>query len=215
VARVEAACPPSHKLLESCADTWAKAIGHPFVQQVADGSLPAASFHIWIQQDKRFVEGLTRFVAELIAIAPNDDVSGLESGLAALDPELELFRDYAEREGIRLDVVALPACDDYVEFLHACADDGYTHGLTAYYACERAYLDAWATVRDSSGLHAPYADWIANWTSEPFRVYVSWLGSRLDEQALGRSDPIDDDLREIFRRAVGFEIAFWDACFGV
>jgi thiaminase len=182
------------------------------VHQVADGSLPASAFHVWIQQDHRFVEGLARFLPELMRTAPSDDVGGLESGLAALDPELELFHQYAEREGIRLDFSALPVCDEYVGFLRSCAHNGYVRGLVAYYACERSYLEAWTIVRDRSGVLGAYADWIANWTSEPFRAYVDWLGSRVDEQAVGLDEETKDELRAIFRRTVEFEIAFWDAC---
>jgi len=214
VAGIEVARPFAGTLPESCADTWRKAVDHPFVRAVADGSLPAARFHTWIRQDRHFVEALARFVRALTTLAPTDDVAGLESGLAALGPELDLFASYAEHERIRLDVPALTVCHEYVGFLLQRLDDGYPHALTAYYACERSYLDAWTSVRRSGGAAGPYTDWIANWTSEPFAAYVSWLGSRVDEQAFGADERTKRALRDVFRRTVRFEIAFWDACLG-
>jgi len=212
VARVEAVRSFSQTLPEACADEWTKAIDHPFVVSVAEGSLEAARFQVWIQQDNRFVQGLRRFLDELIAIAPDDDRAGLESGLAALDPELELFAEYAQRERIRLDVPALPACDDYVRFLRDRIADGFAHALTAYYGCERSYLDAWTGVRGAADAGGPYARWIDNWSSELFRAYVDWLGSRVDVHTVAFTDDAKDELRHVFRQTVEFEVAFWDTC---
>jgi thiaminase len=212
VARIETPRSFAKALPGSCADEWAKANDHPFIRATADGSLPHDSFHAWIQQDNRFVEGLERFVRELIAVAPDEDVSGLESGLAALGPELNLFRDFARREAIPLGVSPSGTCSRYLEWLHSNVAVGYAHALTAYYACESSYLEAWTHVRDRTGLGGPYEKWIENWTSEPFRAYVDWLASRLDEQALGLTRESQQALRRVFRHTVELEVSFWDAC---
>jgi thiaminase/transcriptional activator TenA len=212
MARIEAVRSFAKSLPDWCADEWAKACDHPFVRATADGSLPRDRFHAWIQQDNRFVEGVERFVRELIAVAPEDDVPGLESGLAALRPELDLFRDFARREEIDLAVAAFAPCNEYVESLRSTIADGYAPALTAYYACERSYLEAWTNVRDRTGSGGAYGEWIENWSSGPFRAYVDWLGSRLDEQALGLADDAQQTLRDVFRRTVELEVRFWDAC---
>lgn len=199
-------------LPESCQGAWANAISHPFVRAVGEGILPVERFHVWVQQDRRFVEGLAGFVGELIEIAPDDDVPGLRSGLAALAPELDLFRAYIDREQIPLDVTPLAICRDYIRFLLACAERGYAHGLCAYYACERAYLDAWLSVRERSGLKGPYKEWITNWTSDEFDAYVHWLAERLDAHTMGANKQTLDELRDAFRDTVDFEVRFWTAC---
>lgn len=212
MAGIERVQPFSRTLPASCVDAWTRAIHHPFVVATADGSLPPNRFHTWIQQDNRFVEELQRFVRELIAVAPSSDVEGLESGLAALGPELELFRAYAQREQIRLDVAPFSTCREYTQWLRSRVGEGYAPALTAYYGCERSYLEAWSSVRDRAGLAGPYAEWIENWTSEPFHAYVEWLGSRVDEQAAAATEQQNEHLREIFAQTVGYEVAFWDAC---
>lgn len=212
MAGVEIAGSFAASLPDSCADTWRRATRHPFVTAVADGSLATGRFNVWIQQDNRFVEGLTRFIRELTAIAPEEDAAGLEAGLAALGAELELFEGYASREGIRLDVPALDMCASYVAFLRGLVGDDYSAALTAYYGCERAYLEAWTGVRARTGATGPYADWIENWTSEAFAAYVDWLGARLDVLAAGAGDDVKTRLVRVFERTVEFEVAFWDAC---
>ena len=212
MARIETVRSFAESLPPSCADAWAKASKHPFVRATADGSLPRERFAVWIQQDNRFVEGLERFVRELISVAPPEDVSGLESGLAALGPELDLFRDFARRESISLQVTPSDTCRAYVDWLRANVAAGYAHALTAYYACERSYFEAWTNVRHHGLPGGRYDEWITNWTSEPFRTYVEWLGSRLDEQAVALPDEAQQALRDVFRHAVELEIAFWDTC---
>jgi thiaminase/transcriptional activator TenA len=205
--------PLSASLADACPDEWARAISHPFVQAAADGTLPAERFHRWIRQDRLFVVALRGFIRSLSQRAPSDDRAGLEAGLAALEPELELFSAYAARERIDLHEAPAPECAAYLDFLNSTLARGYVHALAAYYACERAYLEAWTTVRATAAPDGAYAEWIGNWTSEAFGAYVGWLAERLDAIAIGLSDDDIARLRDTFRETVRHEVAFWDACF--
>lgn len=194
-------------------DGWRAAVEHPFVDAIANGSLARERFDRWIQQDHLFVRGLARFVRRLVELAPETDREGLESGLAALDPELELFRAYAARRGVDLAALPVDACSRYLAFLRNAAERGYADGLVVYYGCERAYLEAWTRVRERAGTAGPYGDWIGNWTSEGFRAYVGWLGERLDAIAIGADEATLNRWRDAFARTVEMEVDFWDACF--
>lgn len=191
------------------ADDWGRATGHPFIVAAGDGTLPAERFHVWVRQDRHFVMGLRGFVGRLLEGAPGEDRDGLRSGLAALDPELELFSAYALREGVDLLGPPFAVCTNYLSFLTDCASRGYADGLTAYYACERAYLDAWSTVKEAA---AGYREWVENWTSDAFRAYVDWLGERIDAIAIGLDDDRLEKLSSIFGQVVRYETEFWDAC---
>lgn len=191
------------------AEQWRRATEHPFITATGDGSLPVERFHTWVRQDRHFVSGLRGFIKRLIDFAPDEDRDGLQSGLAALDPELELFRQYALRENADLLGPPFSVCTNYLAYLSGCAARGYAEGLTAYYACERAYLEAWSTVRDSA---AAYRVWVENWTSDGFRAYVEWLGERLDAIAIGLDDEKLEELSLIFGEVVRYEVEFWDAC---
>lgn len=189
-------------------DAWRSAVEHRFVRAIADGSLQRESFDRWIRQDRLFVRGLRRVIGRLHDRAPDDDRIGLQSGLAALDPELELFDSYAAERGI--DLLAPPSdeCAAYLAFLGECVGAGYLEGLVAYYGCERAYLEAWSGI----GRSDEYADWVANWTSAPFRAYVDWLGERVDAIAVGLDEPRQSALAKTFGETVRHEVAFWDSC---
>src|SRR5512135_2628108 len=95
----------------SCADNlvagegvlWATLAAHPFVVAVRDGTLPAAAFDRWLVADHVFVVGYRRFLAQVVAAAPDEPARDLLAGsLAALQGELDLFRSQAAARGLDL-----------------------------------------------------------------------------------------------------------------
>ena len=72
----------------SCADDlvagegglWTTLAAHPFVVAVGDGTLPAAAFDRWLVADHVFVVGYRRFVAQLVAAAPDEPTRDLLAG---------------------------------------------------------------------------------------------------------------------------------------
>lgn len=196
-------------LLQANADLWPRIVAHPFVAACADGTLPAAAFDRWLVQDHAFVVGFRRFVADLLAISPDEDARDLlASGLAALTPELELFRGAARERGLDLDAEPCPTALGYTAFVQAAPADGFTTALTVLYGAEQAYLDAWAAVREHAAAHTPYRAFIDNWSSPAFAAYVTAIAGLLDRVAGHR---VDAPAQRAFRRVVRFELRFWDA----
>ena len=74
--------------------------------------------------------------------------------------------------------------------------------LTALWAIERVYLDAWTTAAPGAREHAEY---VAHWTTPEFAGYVDGLAAAAD--ALGGRH--DDVVLEVLNA----EVAFWDMAF--
>jgi thiaminase/transcriptional activator TenA len=199
-------------LPEVCPDDWRMATRHAFVLEVAHGTLSPERFDVWIRQDHHFVRGLGRVVRTLADRAPATDRDGLLDALPALEAEMEMFRRHAEERGIGLASEISLICSDYLSYLLGRAAASYPEGLTAYYACERVYYEAWTQVAAVARPGGPYADWIANWSSDAFGGFVGWLGERLDDAVLGLDDKAVGGLHNAFTKVVRFEIAFWDIC---
>lgn len=196
-------------LLDANADLWPRIVTHPFVAACGDGTLPPATFDRWLVEDHAFVVGFRRFLADLLAIAPDEDARDLlAGGLAALTPELELFRGQARERGLDLDAEPCPTALGYTAFVRAAPADGFTTGLTVLYGAEKAYLDAWSAVREQAAAHTPYQDFIDNWSSPAFAAYVAAIAALLDRVA---GPALDVSARRAFRRVVRFELRFWDA----
>ena len=179
---------------------------------MADGTVTPKAFARWIGQDFLFVLGLVPFVRSVAAAAPIDDAPGYDGAIAALENELELFRGYARGEGIDLGAEPVAACSEYLAFLDDTVARSYELALTAYYGCERAYLESWSRVRTPDSLAGPYGKWIDNWSSASFRSFVEWLGERLDHATRKFDAAGRQELNDMFARTVSYEISFWDAC---
>lgn len=195
-------------LLADNRDLWGRITSHPFVQAAGDGILPAAAFDRWLAEDHYFVVGFRRFLGRLLEAAPDEPARDvLASGLAALTPELELFRREAAARGLALDGEPCPTNLGYTAFVQAAPADGFAVAAAVLYGAEQAYLDAWSAVRER-GRQSPYAAFIDNWSSPAFRDYVAELAAMLDRVAGGRPSAA---MQQAFARVVRFELRFWDA----
>lgn len=199
----------THALLTEQASAWRRILDHPFVARTSDGSLPKATFDRWLTEDYFFVRSFRSFLEALTEVAPDDEARKvLAGGLAALVPELELFETAATERG--LDLGAEPSLLNlgYSSYLFASVRESWPVGITVLYAVEKAYYDAWASVRDTTGRDTQYAGFIANWSSPEFSAYVDQLATLVDREELTPA------MRLAFDRVVRFELAFWDLVHG-
>lgn len=192
-------------LLTAQAATWQRILDHPFVSRTSAGSLPKATFDRWIAEDYFFVRSFRRYLEALSAVTPDDESREvLAGGLAALVPELALFEQAAAERGV--DLTGEPSLLNlgYSSYLFTSVGEGWPVGITVLYAVEKAYCDAWVSVRDTTGAETQYAGFIANWSSPAFSAYVEQLAALVDRE------PLTPAMTLAFDRVLRFELAFWD-----
>jgi thiaminase len=196
-------------LLTAQTAAWQRILDHPFVSRTSAGSLPKATFDRWIAEDYFFVLSFRSYLDALSAVAPDNEARMvLAGGSAALVPELALFEKAAAARGVDLDVEPSLLNLDYSSYLLASVQEGWPVGITVLYGVEKAYYDAWASVRDTTGADTQYAGFIANWSSPEFAAYVDQLGALVDREEL------TPEMSRAFDRVVRFELAFWDLVHG-
>lgn len=200
----------SAALLAAEADRWTEMLAHPFVRATAEGSLPEAIFDRWVVADHFFVVGFRRFLAELVVLAPDEPARELlAGGLAALGPELDLFRVWAADRGLDLGAEPGPVTLGYTSYLRALPAEGWQPAVAGLFGAEKAYVDAWSAVRSSVPPSSPYGGFVDNWSSPSFLAWVEDVAALLD-----RTTPTPDAaVRRAFSRVVRFEVAFWDAVY--
>ncbi len=185
---------------------WREATHHPFLNGVRDGRLPGSAFERWLVQDYHFVEGLVRAQARILAGAPRPDLEVLVAGLKAAVDELAWFAQTAKARGVTLQAPVHPTCRAYTDFLQALTYNPYPVQITALWAIERAYVDAWTTAREGE---AAYREFVEHWTNPSFHSYVT----RLEEAArrtLAAASKLEDQMAaEAFRWVARHEAAFW------
>lgn len=191
------------------ATSWSHATHHPFLAAVRDGTIPEAAFETWLVQDYRFVSDLLAFQARLLARAPRPAQAVLARGAVALVDELGWFEEQAAARHLDLGVPPKPATAAYTVLLRRLDDADVAVALTALWALERVYLDAWSFAAPGA---PAYREFVAHWTTPQFAAYVDALEQAADgavSAALGGSD-----LDAIFGEVVDVESHFWAMALG-
>jgi thiaminase/transcriptional activator TenA len=164
-------------LLTRHSAAWERVIVHPFLEGVRDGLVPDEAFDRWLAQDYLFARILVRAQARIAAGAPLADIGLLTGGLVASVGELGWFEGMAGRRGVALDAPMHPANRAYCDFLLALTYSPYPAQITALWALERTYLEAWEGARPGA---EPYRDFVERWTTPVFRSYVEDLQAAVD-----------------------------------
>ncbi|MCZ2815361.1 TenA family protein [Modestobacter sp. VKM Ac-2984] len=189
------------------ADLAAVALAHPFVQGIADGSLPRELFAGYVAQDAFFLESFARAYA--LGAAHSPDRAGLDvfaDLLAGVREELRLHEGYAARWGIDLAAVEpLPATLAYTEFLLATASLGGA-GLTcaAMTPCMRLYAHLGQSLAGRSA--STYGEWVTTYADPGLEELTGTLERLLDGTAADTPA-----VRRAYRRAMELEVGFFDA----
>jgi thiaminase/transcriptional activator TenA len=171
-----------------------------FIERVRDGSLSAAAFGTWLVQDELFVGDLLWFQARLLARAPRRAQRVLAAGALGLVDELTWFAEQRERFGLDLEADRLPATRAYRAVLERLELEPFEAAITALWALEHVYLEAWSYAEPAAG---PYSVFVEHWTSPEFRAYV--------EELAVFADPSH---REVIAAVLEAEAAFWESALG-
>ena len=158
-------------------EAWQGATRHPFLDSLRDGTLPQEAFEAWLVQDYLFVGDLLVFQARLLARAPRPAQGILAGGLVAVEDELGWFEARARERGLGLADTRHPTTEAYRDLLRVLDKDPYPVAITALWAMERAYLEAWGSAAPG---HQDYHPFVEHWTTPEFAGYVAGLEGAAD-----------------------------------
>lgn len=177
----------------------------PFVQGLADGTLPLARFQAYVAQDAAFLEAFARAYALAAARSPDrDSLEAFAGLLGGVREELRLHAGYAARWGVDLSgVEPAPATTAYTDFLLATAALGGV-GLVcaAMTPCMRLYAHLGQTLPEVE----PYGEWVRTYADPGFEQLAASLEALLD-----RHGTDDAATARAYRRAMELEVGFFRA----
>jgi thiaminase (transcriptional activator TenA) len=212
----------SERLREASEPLWSQVFEHPFVTGIADGSLPLDSFRFYLEQDRLFLFDYARALGAAAARSADDtDLRALAAALnETLDVELDengrlLERTIAEGAVDRGGSVELgPAAQGYVSWLLDVSFRGSPLDIaTALLPCPWSYAEVGVRFADAEPPNAIYRDWLAYQRSDEVQQHSEALIRDLDARPTAGADV--DRLANLFRLAVRYELAFWDAGYGL
>jgi thiaminase/transcriptional activator TenA len=184
-------------------------LAHPFVQGIADGTLPRELFAAYVAQDAWFLDAFARAYALALAKSPDgESLRAFADLLVGVLDELELHAGYAARWGVDLKPDPEPATLAYTGFLLGVAEgEPSGHAAAAMTPCMRLYAFLGQSLAaDGVDPSSPYREWVETYASDEFEALATRLEGLLDH--LGGDE---DTLRSHYGTAMTLEHRFWDA----
>jgi len=209
----------SDHLLDIGGDLWTAQMDHPFVRELAAGTLEDAAFRHWVEQDYRYLQDYARLYA-LVGVRAADEATMTHLlGVAhrILDEEMALHRSFAADYGI--DAAALarvekaPTCVAYTNFLVRTAYEGsVAETAAALFPCMQGYRDVADHMADLADDTHRYTPFIEKYTSEPFRDSCAWARAFVDRCG-DRYPGQHDAMAAAFRTSAKLEYQFWEMAY--
>ncbi|XVH31754.1 thiaminase II [Haloferacaceae archaeon DSL9] len=209
----------SDDLLRSGADIWDAQYDHPFVRELAAGTLDEAAFEHWVVQDYRYLLDYARVYALAGVKATDEETMGALLGVAhaVLDTEMDLHRSFADDYGIsRAELETTekaPTCTAYTDFLVRTGYEGSLPEIVAVlFPCMQGYLDVATHMADLATETHAYTPFIEMYTSEEFREATADVRALVD-RAGERYPGHRESMEAVFRTSARLELAFWEMAY--
>ncbi|WP_254766253.1 thiaminase II [Salinilacihabitans rarus] len=209
----------SDELLAEGSDIWEAQYDHPFVTELADGTLDPEAFRHWVEQDYRYLLDYARTFAIAGTKARDEETMAglLNVAHTVLDYEMDLHREFAADYGISREELEstekAPTCVAYTNFLVRTAHEGTLPEIAAaIYPCGQGYLDVAEHMAERATEEHRYTPFVEKYTSEEFHEAVDWMRDLVDDCA-GRNPGEREAMREAFLTSARLEHAFWEMCY--
>jgi thiaminase (transcriptional activator TenA) len=207
------------RLKQACAAEWQAYTWHPFVQGIADGSLPLPAFRRYLVQDYLFLVQFVRAYALAAYKAESLPAFRDKAGaIGALLHEMTLHVGYCAEWGIaEAQILAEPEAAETVAYTRWVLDRGIAGDIldleVALAPCTVGYGEIALAIEASASRKRtgnPYESWIAMYAGAEYQALARGSAARLD--ALGESHggaARFASLAADFAKAARLEAEFW------
>ena len=204
---------------------WPRYLEHPFVVQMADGTLPHDKFRYYMLQDYLYLKDYVKIFAAIIQ--KSDDFEQIRFLCGEMSNTIgETFRThlpYMRRLGITNEEIERtnPHIDNsaYSHYMLCEAQSGdVLTGLVTLLNCSwsYAYIAEEMTRRFPNALSDErYGAWFAGYVSEEYRKTNRALIDRIDALAASIDEEKTRKLCEIFEKCCLFDLRFWDMVYAM
>jgi thiaminase/transcriptional activator TenA len=207
-----------------CSAIWSGLHEHPFIRELASGTLPPDKFRFYVEQNLQYLPEYARAMA--IGVSKADDLETMRLFTADLvnvvETEIPENRELLRRT-IELGTRDLGGADGmapanvaYTGFLVSAAlEGGPLEIMAAIVPCTWSYGDIASTLV-AEGLvhdHPVYAEWIRFFGLPAYGEIVERMCEDFERLGAAASEATIDRLETIFRTSVRLERAFWDMAY--
>jgi thiaminase/transcriptional activator TenA len=211
----------TESLRAACGDVWGGLHAHPFVQELAAGTLPPDKFRFYVEQNLQYLPEYARAMA--LGASRADDLDTMRVFAADLANVVEVeipqneellrrvcelgARDLGGSDGMA------PATVSYTSFLVATAVRFEPlETMAAIPPCTWSYGEIAARLAPEVAEHPVYAEWIGFFGSAGYGELVEKMRRDFEERAGGAPS---ERLSFLFTMGARLESAFWDMAYSL
>lgn len=214
LAASESSC---ESLRRDCDELWRSLPSHPFLVELAAGTLPLERFRFFLEQDVEFLLGTLQALGIALGRFEDEGEAALLIGEASLIVERELENERSllarveEQTGPPPDVVRAPATVAYIGWLCATAVRGDPiDTLVALHPCIWSYADIAVEIEKSLVDHPIYTEWVRFFAAEDYTSAVRERTEALSALLKGLPERKLQHLSALFTQGTRLEMWFWD-----
>lgn len=211
------------RLYESVQDVWPRYLEHPFVVEMAQGTLPLDKFRYYMLQDYVYLRDYVKIFAACISKA--DDLRDIrflcENMMATIEETDRVHLPYMKRLGITDEeieaVIPHISNSSYSHYMICEAQSGsLLSGLVALLNCSWAYAyigEHIAKNYPNATQQPHYGQWFSGYVCDEYRQTNQALIDMVDCLSAGITPRETQKLCQIFRMCSQHELRFWDMAY--
>ncbi|MFA8300429.1 MAG: TenA family protein [Hyphomicrobiales bacterium] len=193
-------------------------VEHPFVVQLAKGTLSKVCFEHYLTQDILYIRDDAKALDIMSERATTEDERQFFAAMSADNITIEqaLQTDYLQHFDMKEATQQSPAIKAYTDFLLASVkDDKYAVGAAALLPCFWVYHKVGKHVIEFSVGNNPYQKWIDTYSGDEFEVYVQQFIDIVEKTAKNATADTQTEMIDAFVQATEYELAFFNEAISI
>ena len=189
-------------------------IAHPFITELAAGTLAPEKFDRYLAQDELYVGNYGRQMFELAELIPDPEQHSMFSEFAreGIEGEKAMHALLIDRFGIDTAVPPSPVTAAYNAHTQAAIATGSKEiGLAAMLPCMWVYNEVGLHILRTAHVEGnPYKEWIQEYGNDAFTQGVNKVLALADEYAAAADAQTRERMTSVYVEATRYEYLFWD-----
>lgn len=206
----------SEEAWEATLPVYEAILRHPFVRELADGTLPRHKFEAYIIQDSLYIDNYCRVLAHIASRMPQmaHTEAFLDFAKDGVYVEKTLHADYLSG-AVPTAAMMSPACMLYTSVLNGHACGPVEAEAAAVLPCFWIYREVGRQIAATAKADNPYSAWIGTYSDAAFDASTTRAIAICDSLADAAAPYVRDAMTHSFVKCAKMEWLFWDSAYNL